>query len=560
MFTYNDNMDAIQSLLQQSLSYINNGNNEAAQKLLNKLLQVQPKNVDAIHLLAIIHKDEKKYDQSLTYFDRAIKLDPTFSQIWYNKALLLQDHDQFEKAISCYEKAISLDPMNHDAWVNRGNAFLKLSQHQEAINSYKKAIQLTPDDFDAWFQLGGLLYAVGSYNQALASFEKVIELSPGYADAWSYIGIICKELRRYNQALASFEKVIELSPGYADAWSNKGAVLKDMGCYEEAMAAFSNAINLRPDYPEAWINKGIAYEESARHAEALICFQRAQNLKPECNYLLGYIINSKMQDANWTGLHAEVIKLFKAIEIGQKASVPFALLPVFDSPELSLKASKIWAEDKYPFRRNYDLPCKKHYQKIRIGYFSADFKSHPVSFLLAELFENHDRLKFEIFAFSYGSASKDDAMRKRLEKSFDHFYNLENKSDQEVVDLSRQLEIDIAVDLGGYTRNARTGIFALRAAPVQVNYLGYPGTVGASFMDYLIADPILIPESFQQFYEEKIVYLPNTYMVDDSGRVSTKKTFRRCDFNLPETSIIFCCFNNNFKIIIFANCFTESRH
>ena len=230
-------------------------------------------------------------------------------------------------------------------------------------------------------------------------------------------------------------------------------------------------------------------------------------------------------------------------------SQPFPVLAATNSPELQRKAAEIYTLAKYPLNNTLPKIAKRQRRnKIRIGYFSADFRDHAIAFLVAELFERHNRSLFEVTAFSFGSDTRDD-MRRRLEAAFDKFLDVRNRSDRDVALLARNLEIDIAVDLGGFTRDGRTGIFSVRAAPVQVNYLGYPGTMGAEYIDYLIADPTLIPASYQKYFSEKIVYLPNSYQVNDPKRRISDKTFTRAEVGLPEEAFVFCCFNNNYKIV-----------
>ena len=231
----------------------------------------------------------------------------------------------------------------------------------------------------------------------------------------------------------------------------------------------------------------------------------------------------------------------------KKIMAPFYLLSINDSPENSFILAKSWIDDKYPLKNALPPIVKKRHNKIRVGYFSADFKSHPLAFLTAELFELHDRNQFEIYAFALKKAPDGDEMRPRLMKAFDHFLEVENLSDLEVAKLARELEIDIAVDLGGHTQFAPTGIMPYRAAPIQVNYLGYAGTMGAEYMDYIIADRTVIPESSQKYYSEKVVYLPNSFMVDDSKRVASDRVFTRQECGLPENTFVFCCFNNSYK-------------
>ena len=287
--------------------------------------------------------------------------------------------------------------------------------------------------------------------------------------------------------------------------------------------------------------------ELKRYDEAITHYDRALSLRPDINWVYGYLLHANMKRASWSCFDKYLEDVPKKILANEKAIAPFPLLSLIDDPLLHKKASQIYAQDRYPV--NFTLgPIAKFAkkEKIRIGYFSADFRNHPVSFLTAELFELHDRNQFEIFAFSFGPDDK-SPMRFRLSQAFNQFIDVSGMADKAVAKLSRDLDIDIAVDLTGPMQYSRTGIFSYRAAPIQVNWLGYPGTIGVDFIDYIVADKIVIPEYHQRFYAEKIAYLPNTYMVDDSKRTPSTRLFTREGCGLPKNAFVFCCFNNDYK-------------
>jgi predicted O-linked N-acetylglucosamine transferase (SPINDLY family) len=255
----------------------------------------------------------------------------------------------------------------------------------------------------------------------------------------------------------------------------------------------------------------------------------------------------KLKVCSWDDCGATLALLPEKIKSGEKIITPFPLLSLIDDPCLHQQCAQIFTQEKYPVNLALGPIAKRaKSSKIRLGYFSADFGNHPVSLLTAELFELHDRNQFEVIAFSFGPDDQ-STMRSRLQNTFDQFIDVTELSDQAVASLARDHKIDIAVDLGGHTKGARTGIFAYRAAPIQVNYLGYPGTLGADFMDYVIADSTIIPLEHQAFYSEAIVHLPHSYMVDDSKRIPSNKNFSRADFALPDEAMVFCCFNNDYK-------------
>ena len=285
-----------------------------------------------------------------------------------------------------------------------------------------------------------------------------------------------------------------------------------------------------------------------RYDEAIAHYDKALSLKADMEWIFGDWLHTKMKICSWSDVLESLDSISKKVMQGKKVTHPFPLLALNDDALLHKKSSEIYIQSSYPFNPVLEPILKRpQSQKIRVGYFSADFKNHPVAFLIAELFEIHDRSKFEIYAFSLAGDS--DEMRGRLVKAFDHFINVETQSDIQIAKLARDFGIDIAVDLTALTKDSRTGIFSYRAAPIQVNYLGYPGTMGADYIDYIIADKTLIPLDAQSSYTEKVVYLPNSYQVNDRKRLISDRQFTRHELGLPEDEFVFCCFNNNFKIL-----------
>ena len=289
--------------------------------------------------------------------------------------------------------------------------------------------------------------------------------------------------------------------------------------------------------------------ELKRFDEAIALYHKALSLKPDIDWLPGYLLHTKMKICSWSDLPQSLDSISKKVAANEKVTDPFPLLALHDDIFLHKKSSEIYIQSKYSFKPVLG-PILKHpqSQKIRVGYFSADFHNHATGYLMAELFELHDKSQFELVGFSFGPTTNDE-MRERLEKSFDQFIEVGGISDLEVAKLSRDLNIDLAVDLKGFTGGSRTGIFSYRAAPIQVNYLGYPGTMGVDYIDYIIADKTLIPLESQSSYTEKVVYLPNSYQVNDRKRLISERQFTKRELGLPEDGFVFCCFNNNFKIL-----------
>ena len=325
--------------------------------------------------------------------------------------------------------------------------------------------------------------------------------------------------------------------------------LHELKRYDEAIACYDKALTLKPDYAEGWSNKGIVLKELKWYEEAIACYDKALTLKPDIDWVYGDLVHAKMKICSWSDLADSLGIVSKKVMANKKVSPPGLLLALTDDALLHKKSSEIYAQNKYPLNPVLGPVFKRlGNQKIRVGYFSADFHNHATGYLMAELFELHDKSQFELVGFSFGTIANDE-MRQRLEKSFDQFIEVGNKSDMEIARLSRDLNIDIAIDLKGFTQDSRAGIFANRAASIQVNYLGYPGTMGADYIDYIIADKTLIPPQSQEYYSEKVVYLPDSYQVNDRKKTISDKQFTRQELGLPKDGFVFCCFNNNYKIL-----------
>jgi len=375
----------------------------------------------------------------------------------------------------------------------------------------------------------------------------MLTIDPNNAEGHNNLGNTLYVLGQPNAAGKSYMKALAIEPDYAEAHNNLGITLNDLERFEDAEASYNRALAIAPHFPEAYSNLGDLLTELKRLDEALVSYETAFNLKPDIIFLIGKLLHTKMHLCLWDDLSSMLDELQVKINNNEKVTPPFPMLGLIDDPELQRKVTEVFVNENFP--KSHDLPriglYPKH-KKIRIGYFSADFREHPVAALTAELYELHDRSHFEIHAFSYGPDTE-DKMQLRIKAGVDHFHDVRRMSYEDVAMLARSLEIDIAVDLGGPTTNSRTGIFARSAAPIQASYIGYIGTLGVNYYDYLVADQTMIPEEKQQHYSEKIVYLPS-FQVNDSTQSPPSTTLTRQDVGLPETGLVFCCFNNNFKI------------
>ncbi|QWD05861.1 tetratricopeptide repeat protein [Polynucleobacter paneuropaeus] len=487
--------------------------------------------------------------KALEQYERALGLNPDFAEAWSNKGNALNQLMRYAEALDCYERALSLNPEFPEAWSNKGITLQAIKQYEQALHSYNKAIALKPNFAEAWSNKGNTRNELKRYAEALECYDQSLALNPNYAEAWSNKGITLQALKQYEQALHSYNKAIALKPNFAEAWSNKGNALNELKRYQEALECYDHALVLNPSYIQALSNKANIFVMMKLYEEALIPYQKALSVQFDHEWIEGAFLDCEMKMCSWNNVQEKTHLLSQKIGKNEKVINPFQYISLDDDAGMQKKCAEIYIAANDPTSDALEhLNNGQTKPRIRIGYFSADYRKHPTAQLMAELFELHDRSRFEIFAFSLKDPVKDDPLRRRIKTALDHFYEFENKTDQEIAQLVRDLEIDIAIDLGGHTQFARSGVFACRAAPIQVNYLGYPGTMGAPYIDYIVADPTLIPEANQGFYTEKIVYLPNTYQPNDRKRQIAPKQFSKSELGLPEQGFIFSCFNNNFKI------------
>ena len=497
--------------------------------------------------MGVILQDQGNLEEAIVSYGKALAINPDYADAYFNMGNALQDQGNLEEAIVSYGKALAIKPDYADAYYNTGNALKKQGNLEEAIEAYSKALAIKPDYVVAYYNIGVTLQEQDNLEEAIEAYSKALAIKPDYADAHNNMGCSLKEQGNLEEAIEAYGKAVSLKPDYAVAYYNMGDALQDQGNLEEAIEAFRKALAIEPDYMAAYYNMANALKDQGNLEEAIEAYSKGLAIKPDYESLRAQKLFWQAHICDWNSI-AEDLKLIPKLGTTTKYAHPFFLLTLEDAPERHRTRSKIYANVKYPQK---PLPVQvKPSQKpgrIRIGYFSSDFREHPVAYLIVNMLEQHNHNQFEIFGYSL-HGSQQNEMRQRLTKSFDSFANVEGMSDKAIALQARQDGIDIAVDLNGYTTHACTGIFAYRAAPIQINYLGYPGTMGAEFIDYILADPVLIPEDKRQHYSEQIIYLPNTYQPTDNTRAISDKVITREDMGLPREGFVFCCFNNNYKI------------
>ena len=389
----------------------------------------------------------------------------------------------------------------------------RAGEHDRAEKLYLNVIRADPRNYEAHHRLAFLHGQRGRWEDAERVMARAIELNPGAADALFLRGAALQKLHRHEEAAGCFGRALALNPGFAEALLNRAASLYRLRRYEDAGDDYSRLIEIDPDYPFARGNR-------------LFC---------------------RLQTCDWRSLAGESAAIVEAMKAGRRVIAPFDAKALFLTPEDELACARIWAADQHPGPSPVCTPQRHSRPAIRVAYVSADFREGPLATLMTSVFERHDQHKIETIGVSLG-ADDGSAARHRLQKAFGRFIDLHDKSDAEITSLLRQMQIDIAVDLMGYTEGGRPGIFKQRPAPIQVNYLGCPGTVGADWLDYLIADRAVVPEGERHFYSEKLVYLPDTYLPRDTACRPSAVRPTRADEGLPETGFVFASFNNTYKL------------
>lgn len=540
--------DDVAGLLNAGLIFHKNGQLANAKNLYEAILQKSAKHFDARHLLGVIYSQLGNHAEAIRHIDLALNLKPNAASAHSNRGLALTGLGRFDEALSSFDRAIELNPDYAEAFYNRANVLTEIQQLSEAISNYNRAIDLKPNYPDPFCKRGIALQRAGEVRDAIASYDEAIARKPDYAQAFLHRGHALRELGQTTEALGDYGHAIAVKPDYAEAFLSQGVLLHELGRLDEALASYSKAISIKPDYSEAYNNRGALFWDLNRFNDALTDANRALILAPNYDFLFGTVVHIKLKICCWENMTTELEEISQRIMASERVAPPFFVLSMSGVLRLQRLAAETWVSSRHP--KKTDLPAiskRSSRSKIRVGYFSADFRKHPLSYLLAEMFESHDRARFEVFAYAFGPKSNDE-LRARLEKAFDKFIDVRVMSDREIACLSRKMEVDIAVDLGGHTKHSRTSIFALQAAPLQVNYMGYPGTMGADYMDYIIGDRIVIPEELQDSYSKKIIYLPNSYMVTDTKRSISDEVSSREEHGLPRDAFVYCCFNNSSKI------------
>jgi predicted O-linked N-acetylglucosamine transferase (SPINDLY family)/SAM-dependent methyltransferase len=559
------------------------GNGNKAVELIRQCLALRPDYADAHLNLGVILGELGRTDEAIDAVGKAIAARPGQAAAHFTLGNLLSRIGRHAEAERAHGKSVEIDPSLAAARTNLASARAAQGRLDEALATCQEAIALSPASAEAHATLGQIQQRQGKTDEALASYECALALNPGLALLHTEIGNILRLQHRFDEALAAHQRTLAVKPEAAEAWTNLALTFRDLGRHKEAYEAFQAALRHNPDSVEARCNLGVLLGTLGKHDAAIAELQRGIALRPRfalAHYSLGatYKAAGRLGEAlgayrqalacdpgltaarfelcdlqrhacDWRGLDQAEAACLDSVRASELRVSPFPALAMPTTPAEQLAHARIWA-------RGADVAGAKAFgqyrnrqpgERIRIGYMSADYCRHATARLISDLIERHDRERFEIFAYCFSPDDGSDA-RQRLIAAFDQFVVIRHLPHAEAARRIHDDRIDILVDLKGYTLGSRTEILSYRPAPIQVSFLGYPGSMGASFIDYIVADPFVAPMAHQPHFDERIVQLPDTYQPNDRQRQIAEHTPTRAECGLPAEGFVFCAFNNTFKI------------
>lgn len=568
--------------LQQALAFIHGGRLAEADALCRAVLEREPRNFNALQLLGHVALQSRDYRGAVRWLTAARSVNPASATVCSNLAVACLALAKPREALDCCDQALALQPHFPEAHCNRGRALCALGRAIDGLAAFDRAIALSPQFYDAHTGRVNALMSLKRDEEALVSCGIVVGLDSNRSEAWGLLGTVYQKLRRPAEALDAFDRALDLEPSSAELLNNRGTVLRDLkrpvealdmyakalemrpefaevycnvanvgfdtGRYAEALLHCDRALEIRPDFLEALNLRGTALQALKRHAEAATVYGSILEKAPDYGHARSHLLFARAQLCDWSQRGELISAVIAHLEAGSSASTPHAFLWMSDSASMQLRCASLFSAAQYPAAVPLWDGRRYGHERLRIAYLSADFHDHPVAHLIAGVLEHHDRRRFETFGVSIYREPAPGAMRARMRQSVEHFHDVSELDDREAAQWLRDQEIDIVVDLTGHTRNGRLGILAFRPAPLQVNYLGFTGTSGTSHVDYLIGDGVAIPGAVEQFFSERIVRMPHSFLPNDDHQRIAPATPARRDLGLPESGFVYCAFNNAYKI------------
>ena len=507
-------MSEIHSNLVRAFDLLKKNDFVNAKLIYENILSVDKKNFDALFFLGVILIKFKNYKKARDLLEQVVLIKPNFADAYNNIGICLEKLNDLDGAIKNYNLAINNRPNFAEAHNNIGVVFQKLRNFDQAILQYKKAI----------------------------SYKNL------YLDAYINLANLFKETKQFEEAIKNYDLAINLNPNLAEVYNNKGNALKEIRKFEEAIKNYDLAINLKPNFAEAYFNTATTLQDIKNFEKAVLYFEKALLLDKEIPFCKGYLLHAKMLCCNWSGLNELYKEIYNDVEKNRYSATPFGYQAICDDESNLQKCAQLYSSKRFPEIKN-NLFSKKvsKNKKIKIGYLCGEFREQATSILMTEVWEKHNKEDFEIIAFDSGW--DDNSLRRnRIINAFDKFIDISKVSDLDAAKIIYKEQIDILINLNGFFGTGRPVVFSYRPAGIQINYLGFPGTIGSKYIDYILCDQTVVPLESKKFYNEKIIYLPDSYQANDTKRNISNKKFLREELSLPNESFVFCCFNNNYKI------------
>lgn len=554
------------------------GKNDEAAVLFSRILKAHPKQFVALYTMGVIRYQREDYQGALSFFNRAVKVTPGFAPLWFNLGLVQIKLNNLAEAFSHLQQALQLDANyepahkqlallqaglqqqtaptdselapyygNHQVEISRAIELQSQQRQEEAEELFLQILQQDAGNILVLYSLAALEQQRGRPDRALPYCEQGATARPDYAPIWYSRGVVLQALKRHDDALASFDRALELNPRYIEALVNKGAVLAEMKRHRDALLTYEELLKVDPTNVRALNNRGILLSDFKMFDLSIQTYEHLLKVDPEYEYALGLLAFAKLHSCDWTRLEEYCNRVREGVRNGKRVCKSQGFLAISGDPEEHLLCARTFAQQYFPKQPPIWQGERYQHDRIRVAYVSPDFREHPVGHLTAGIFEQHDKQRFEIIAISLG-IDDGSKLRQRMVTAFDRFIDVRQMRSLDIAHMMHEMEIDIAVDLAGYTADSRTDIFAHRPVPLQVNYLGYSSTLGTDYFDYLIADRHIIPDEYRQFYSEEVIYLPDTYLPTDSSVKIAERTPTRAEHGLPEDGFVFCSFNHDYKI------------
>jgi predicted O-linked N-acetylglucosamine transferase (SPINDLY family) len=525
------------------------GRLDEAEAICAAILRAVPDQFEATQLLGVLRARQGRLAEALALLDRATGRNAGSGEAWSNRGQVLYLLGRHQDAVLSFDHALDVAPDMVDALNNRGNALQGLGRYADALVDYERALAINSRFAQALNNRGLALHRLDRADDALTSYAAALAINPAYAGALNNRAATLHRLRRYDEALADCDRALAIDSGHREAWNNHALILFELGRAEAALASYDRALAIDPNSAEALNGRGAVLHRLGRYEAALESHERVLALHPEDPHAFAGAADCALTICDWTRTARYAAELPGRIARQAPIVAPFRLLAYVADPALQRQGAELAVRQALPAGLTALQPpaIRRQTGSIRLGYLSAQFMAHAGASVIAELIERHDRARFDVTGLSI---CPDDGseLRRRLVASFDEFHDLCPLTDRAAAELLRKLDIDIAIDLTGHSRDARLGILAHRPAPLQVSWLGHAGTMGARFIDYVIADPVVAPLREAAHFTEKIVELPDCYLATDTTREIPTVDLNRGAVGLPDDGFVFCSFNNNYKI------------